>query len=118
MISPPAASTARIAARRRAPTPRRRVITTKIGAIPTGSMITDNVTAVSPSVDQFNAASLLRRRADDPVVAERADLRRRPRLELVGHDPLADLSHGRAHAVELLLRVLHRHLLAVQYVVV
>src|SRR3954468_23934972 len=63
-------------------------------------------------------ASLLRRRTDDSVVAERADLRRRARLELVGHDPFADLRHRRPHAFELLLRMLHRHLLTVEDVVV
>src|SRR4051794_20268773 len=145
MIRPPAASTARMAARRRAPAPSRRVITTKIGAIPIGSMSTAKVTAVSPIVDQFNAAapasaaagrdgfgrggaevlaaegvavSLFGCWTHDPVVAERADLRRRPRLELVRHDPLADLRDRRAYPLELLFRVLHRHLLTVEHVVV
>src|SRR4051812_37638816 len=60
----------------------------------------------------------LRGRAHDPVVAGRADLRRRARLELVGHDAVAYLGDRRPHALELLLRVLDRDLLAVEHVVV
>src|SRR5918998_2013747 len=60
--------------------------------------------------------SLLGRRADDPVVAERADLLRRSRLELLPHDPVADVGDRRADALELLLGVLDRHLLARHHV--
>src|SRR5581483_10346698 len=61
---------------------------------------------------------LLSRRTDDPVVAKRADVRRRGWFEVVRDDPVRDRADGAAHAVELLLRVAHRHLLAVEHVVV
>src|SRR3954470_18787863 len=54
---------------------------------------------------------LLRRRADDPVVAEGADLIGGLRLELLLHDPVGDLGHRRLHPLELLGRVLDRDLL-------
>ena len=48
-------------------------------------------------------ALLLGRRADDPVVAEAADLGRRRGLEALLEDPAGDLCDGGLHALELLL---------------
>src|SRR3954454_219762 len=61
---------------------------------------------------------LLGGRADDAVVAERAQVRRRLRLEVVGHDPVGDLGHRAAHALELLLGVPNGHAFVVEHVVV
>src|SRR4051795_6200371 len=53
-------------------------------------------------------------RADDPVVAEAADVRRRCRLEALLEDASGDVGDGRTHALQLLLRVFHGHPLAGQ----
>jgi hypothetical protein len=55
--SSPAASTARSAARWRSPGDMRLVMPTKMGDVPTGSMITSSVTNVSPSTRQSTGAA-------------------------------------------------------------
>src|SRR4051812_39581294 len=57
----------------------------------------------SPTASAEYGPLFLRGRAHDPVIAERADLGRRPRLEVVGHDAVAYLGDRRSHALELFL---------------
>ncbi len=62
--------------------------------------------------------AMLGRRADDPVVADRAGRVRGRRLELLREDPLADLEHASRDRLGVALAARHGHLVVVEHVVV